>query len=377
MGYSYWKRNTVQVDASVSSLAGVGTLMDDGIYDPVNDVVIYATVDPDGDGVPNDPDGAVVFSESLLYAEKNIPNEDILAAIDLHAGNWEPTNRIFTSAGTWDPSTLDFDSTQPQEFDAIAGAWTNAAGPVVPLNAVLAETRRAAGDPSNNPLPLFLAAAVGLPEVNINTVAIATVGARAPIGFDGCLMALNPDEPDTFKAFGTADISAYDCDIYVNSNDECALAGNGVPVIEVGDELNPGMIYVVGESCATNEGVEWNCNLSAEAVAAGGTCPETNLSYEERQIDPFAYTYNNAIMAQSGMSSLQDLQCGKQYISDGSTFTDGSNLADYYAASLGDSYDPGKHSGIGEFIVDAYAQSELFGDVATAACTPAGGNVAE
>ena len=47
-------------------------------------------------------------------------------------------------------------------------------------------------------------------------------------------MAMNETEEDTFLAFGTADVSAYDCDIYVNSNDECALSGNGDPVIEVG-----------------------------------------------------------------------------------------------------------------------------------------------
>ncbi len=184
MGYSYWKRNMVQVDASASSLAGAGTLMDDGIYDPVNDVVIFATIDPDGDGVPNDPDSAIIWIEALDYAEKNLPGEDILAAVDLHAGNWEPTNRIFTSAGTWDPGTLDFDSGQAQEFDAIAGTWTNVADPL-PLNAVLAETRRADDGPNNNPLPLFLAAAVGLPDVNINTVAIAIVGADDPTGFEG------------------------------------------------------------------------------------------------------------------------------------------------------------------------------------------------
>ncbi|NIU04543.1 MAG: pilus assembly protein, partial [Gammaproteobacteria bacterium] len=116
MGYAYWKRNTVQVDASASSLAGAGRLMDDGIYDPTIDSIVYSTVDKDGDGVPDNddsdfdgvPDGAVVLNEALLYAEKNIPNEDILAVVDLLPGNWEPTSRTFTRAGTWDPDTKIF-----------------------------------------------------------------------------------------------------------------------------------------------------------------------------------------------------------------------------------------------------------------------------
>jgi hypothetical protein len=69
------------------------------MYDPVNDIVIFATVDKNADGVPDNddsdadtiPDGAIIFNEALAYAEKNIPGEDILAAVDLHAGNWEPT----------------------------------------------------------------------------------------------------------------------------------------------------------------------------------------------------------------------------------------------------------------------------------------------
>jgi len=108
MGYAYLKRTDLQTTASASSLAGAGTLMNDGIYDPVNDVIVFATMDPEGDGVPNDPDSAVIFTEALLYAENNLPSEDVLAAVDLHAGNWEPTTRIFTSAGTWASVTLSF-----------------------------------------------------------------------------------------------------------------------------------------------------------------------------------------------------------------------------------------------------------------------------
>jgi hypothetical protein len=374
MGYSYWKRNMVQVDSSASSLAGAGTLMDDGIYDPVNEVVVYVTVDKNADGIPDNddsdadtiPDGAIVFNEALLYAEKNIPGEDILAAADLHAGNWEPTTRIFTSAGTWDPGTLTFDDSQQQEYDAAIGTFTDVDDPVVPLNSVLAITRRADDGPNANPLPLFLAAAVGLPEVNINTAAIATVGPRISSGFSGCLMAMNETAEETFYAFGTADISAYDCDIYVNSSNDCALAGNGEPIVEVGDELNPGMIYVVGDYCATNDGVEYNCYLSEEDLANNVTCPKTDLSYEEQQIDPFAYTNEELFADTSGLSALHDLACGSEYGPDPTADPDYNysigSLATYYQGSLGAAYDPTKHTGIGEFEVDSYVTEDFCAD---------------
>ncbi len=354
MGYSYLKRTNLQTTASASSLAGAGMLMNDGMYDPVNDVVVFATVDPDGDGVPNDPDSAVIFTEALLYAEKNLPNEDVLAAVDLHAGNWEPTTRIFTSSGTWDSVTLSFTSA-PAAYDTSTGTWTAVTDPL-PLNSVLAVTRRAADGPNNNPLPLFLAGAVGLPQTNINTAAIATVGAKVPNGFDGCLMAMNETEEDTFLAFGTADIGAYDCDIYINSNDECALAGNGGPVIEVGDVDNPGMIYVVGDACATNSGVDWNCNLSAADIAAGATCPETNLPYAERQVDPFEYT-----QLDSDLNTLKDLECGMQYNEMAADYTSVSSLWQAYAGTFAEA-DAAKQTGLGNFKITGQTFEEFCAD---------------
>jgi hypothetical protein len=366
MGYSYWKRNALQVDASASSLAGAGTLMDDGVYDPVNEIIIYATVDPDGDGVPNDPGGAVIYSEAMLYAEKNIPNEDILAAIDLHAGNWEPTTRTFTSAGTWNPATdpPSFNPA-PQAYDANTGTWTSATGPIVPLNAVMATTRRADDGPNDNPLPLFLAAAVGLPAVNINTTAIATVGAQTLIGFNGCLMALNPDEDATFYANGTNDIITQECDIYINSDAACAADLIGNAHIEVGDEDTPGNIYIAGDYCQ-NPNVDINCNNDADGdgiADPGMECPEIGA---EKQIDPFAYTYADAYALDSGLTALQNLQCGKHYVNDGSSYTDTIDLSTYYTNP--------EHDGTGNFKIDGQKQSDLF-DGAPAPCDPPVGDL--
>ncbi len=206
MGYAFQKRNMLQVDASAACLAGAGRLMDDGVFDPVNEVIIYATVDRDGDGVPDDgaagdEKGAVILIEALAYAEKNMPGEDILGLVDVMPGNWDPATRTFTRAGFWNPDELTF-TEDPATLDLGTMTWGAPNAVITPLNACLAITRRAQDGPNNDPLPLFLATAVGLPEIDINTAAIATVGAETPIGFNGCLMALNPDEDATFYANG-------------------------------------------------------------------------------------------------------------------------------------------------------------------------------
>ena len=47
-------------------------------------------------------DGAVILNAALAYAEKTIAGEDVLDVVDVLAGNWEPTTRIFTRAGLQD-----------------------------------------------------------------------------------------------------------------------------------------------------------------------------------------------------------------------------------------------------------------------------------
>ena len=143
MGYAYWKRNMIQVDASVSALAGAGIAMDDGVVDAVG-TITYALIDKDDgsggppDGVPDSDDsnadgvidGAVILNEALAYAEKTIAGEDILAVVDVLPGNWEQTTRVFTRAGTWDPITLAV-TTDPQAYDTATATWTPVADPIV------------------------------------------------------------------------------------------------------------------------------------------------------------------------------------------------------------------------------------------------------
>ncbi len=164
------------------------------------------------------PDGAAVLLEAIYYSNQNIDAaENALAVEDFTPGNWDRINRIFTRAGTWDPVTLLF-TKDPAEYDTITGTWTAVADQIAPFDAVMAFTRRADDGPNNNPLPLFLAAAVGMPEVNINTVAIAAI---LPVlgNSNACIIALDEDGDPGLHLWGTLELHANDCDIQVNSCD--------------------------------------------------------------------------------------------------------------------------------------------------------------
>ena len=295
MGYSYWKRNIVQVDASVSALAGAGIAMDDAELE-IDGSITYTLIDKDGDGAPDSDDsdldgvldGAVILIEALAYAEKTIAGEDILAVVDVLPGNWEPTTRVFTRAGTWNAAgefTVD-----PAAYDTATGTWTPVAAPVTPLNAVMTTTRRADDGPNNNPLPLFLAAAVGMPEININTSAIATFEGGESIGLSACITALNRTEDRSFYINGTAEVLAPGCDIDIYSSDECALYAVGNPGITLiltdaeGNIVEEGEINIGGGYCVTPkvdlEPDEPNDYLYAESTDA----------FPEGQ-EPFSYIY--------------------------------------------------------------------------------------
>ena len=79
MGYSYWKRNTIQVDASVTALAGAGYVLDETTVTE-SGIWKYDLVDKDSDGLPDNddsdadgvPDGAAVLLEAIYYSNQNI-----------------------------------------------------------------------------------------------------------------------------------------------------------------------------------------------------------------------------------------------------------------------------------------------------------------
>ncbi len=292
MGYAYWKRNIVQVDASVSALAGAGIAMDDGSIE-LDGTITYTLIDKDGDGAPDNddinsdsvPDGAVILIEALAYAEKTISGEGILATADVLPGNWDQANRIFTSAGSWDPASQLF-TTNPIAYNTLTGVWTAVSDPIVPLNAVLTTTRRATGFTNDNPLPLFLAGVIGRDDIDINTQAIAAYLGGDNVNLDACIMALNRTERNSFYINGTALVWPEGCDIEVYSNHDCAIRAVGIPVISVvaggvnlatcGNEGEPacdqgaGTVEVVGGVCDTPN-VQWSPEAPVnESLAAPG-----------------------------------------------------------------------------------------------------------
>ena len=126
MGYSYWKRNTLQVDASASALAGAGRLMDDGIYDPVNEIVIFATVDEDGDGEPDNldrdgdgvPDGAVVYIKETHRDPSQFDQASFLPPPPQASRKKAP--RAYTRRSAMidaDPTAAPDDDAEPDEWD--------------------------------------------------------------------------------------------------------------------------------------------------------------------------------------------------------------------------------------------------------------------
>ncbi len=254
MGYAYWKRNILQVDASATALAGAGYLLDD-VTVTLSGIWKYNLVDVDGDGVPDNldlggpggvgvpdgvPDGAAVLMEAIYYSNQNIDAaEEVLAVEDFVPGNWDPFDRIFTRSGTWDPISLMFVEDWATYDTKTGGPFIGVAvpNPVRPFNAVFATTRRADDGPNDNALPLFLAAAVGMPEVNINTGAIATI-----FPLDGsannCIIALDEFGDPGLEINGTVDLNAPNCNIQVNSCEESEatwIRGNSEVYLGLGD----------------------------------------------------------------------------------------------------------------------------------------------
>jgi hypothetical protein len=283
MGYAYWKRNIIQVDASVSALAGAGIAMDDGSI-ALDGSITYTLIDKDGDGAPDSDDsnddgvidGAVILIEALAYAEKTIEGEGILATVDVLPGNWNQDTRTFTSAGIWDPDSQELNSSVRMVYDTVSGTKSTLPDPlttVLLLNAVMTTTRRASGFTNDNALPLFLASVVGRDDISISTEAIVAYHGGDHVNLDACITALNRTEKESFYINGTAFVWPEGCDIEVYSVDKCAIRAVGIPVVSVvagdidlatcGTEGQPecdegaGIVEVVGGVCDTPN-VQWS-----------------------------------------------------------------------------------------------------------------------
>jgi Flp pilus assembly protein TadG len=249
IGYAYWTRNSLQVTASSSALAGVAEIVDDA-----------------SDGVPDTPD--TVRDAAVVFAEKNMGvgrygGDGVLVQNDVYPGNWDPATRTFTRAGTYNPTTGAW-STAPGVLDRRTLTFTTVSDPVAPLNAVLAVTRRAQAN--DNELNLLLAPFLGLATADVNTAAIATRAGGGPLPLDNCIQALDEDDCPGLRMDGGAQINAPNCSIQVNQTCACgngtgAVDANGIPQINIdGGSLNVSGSYCpsgnVTLSGALNEGVD-------------------------------------------------------------------------------------------------------------------------
>jgi Flp pilus assembly protein TadG len=93
-------------------------------------------------------------------------------------------------------------------------------------NAVKVVARRTAD--AHGAVPLVFGPTFNVNDANVVRSAIAMVGGGTGAG----LIALCGDCPCALRVSGTVDVSVNDGDIQVNSDDDCAVCGNGNPVID-------------------------------------------------------------------------------------------------------------------------------------------------
>lgn len=158
------------------------------------------------------PDEAAASDAAIEFAGKNLASDrwgNVLSDSDIAFGNWDTDTRLFSEGGE-------------------------------PSNAVQVVVRMS--DDNANPVQLFFANMLGYTEAGIAAAAIATTGGPSggALGED-CLLALNPEDPDSIRVVGTADVTGEGCNIQVDSCHEAsAFTASGTPTIDLTVELDGG-----------------------------------------------------------------------------------------------------------------------------------------
>ncbi len=166
MGYAYVIKTRLQGTADFAAMVGAAELTDE----------------------------TDVKTNAQAYAVLNMPSEsngEVLSQDDVTLGNWDASNRVFTPDAE-------------------------------PLNAVRVVTRRS--DDNGNPLNLFFARVLGIEDVNISRMAIATRTTST------CVIALGDDPgSDNFAGImlnSNGSITTEDCGIHSNSPDDNGIETN-------------------------------------------------------------------------------------------------------------------------------------------------------
>ncbi len=164
MGYAYVIKARLQGTADFAALVGMAELIDEASESNIK-------------------------TTAQAYAVLNMPSEsngEVLSQDDVTLGNWDAGTRVFT------PDTA-------------------------PLNAVRVVTRRS--DDNGNPLNLFFARVLGIEDVNISRMAIATRTTS------DCVVALRPDDIGVFLN-SNGSITTENCGIHANSTDDNSIETN-------------------------------------------------------------------------------------------------------------------------------------------------------
>jgi Flp pilus assembly protein TadG len=238
-------------------------------------------------GVVELPDEAAARAAAIDYAGKNMAVDahgTVLAETDVAAGSWDAASRTFTPGGT-------------------------------PRDALSVTTRRAALN--GNPVPTFLAHALGFGEMDVIARSIAGKGAE-PI----CLLALSPDAAKAIEVSGGGDIVASGCEIHVHSTDSKATNLSGGSTMTTIRTCIAGGYGGSGYSPTPETG----CSPAADPLAgtpppAFGSCDFTNTSFSggTRTLTPGVYC--GGISMSSGGTLL--FEPGIYIIKDGGLLTSG------------------------------------------------------
>ncbi len=204
MSYGFVSLNELQVTASAAGLAGASQLIDETA--PA--------------GTPDNRDYRTIAVE---FAYKNMPEARHGRVVEPICGTFDPISGTVSSsiectdvkAGYWNTATRSFTPWTEASFDP----------PTMDLNAVRVMTRRSTLN--GNELNLFLASFVGMGSLNVNTPAIAVLGAGSIS--EACMIALDPSAPQSFHVRGDATVTSDGCGICVNSTDPEGLWLNCEP----------------------------------------------------------------------------------------------------------------------------------------------------
>ncbi len=204
------ERNRLQVAASSGALAGAATL-----------------VDADKNGTPDNDD---YRTEAVAFAYKNLSVAGHGEILDTTCGTYDPgTGQVVGGGACPDVVPGNWNPANTPKFDPVPTA--------LPLNAVQVSARRSTAN--DNPITTFLAGAVGVTSMNVNTSAIAWNDSSTLDCFQSGIMAgglvtfdSNNTLIDDICVYGELGVRVQTSDCFQGPNEGCGQ-GTQDPGVQV------------------------------------------------------------------------------------------------------------------------------------------------